>query len=272
MIKEMYKVNDYINKSWQPILAANHLDTFEKLWAIEADWFEPPNKRRGGWSGVSRIVLNGPNEPVVLFLKRQENHKYRPLRNIVKGAPTFRREMRNIKRFLVHGIPIPEAVYYGERKVGKKSRAILITASIAPAYQSLDYWLEHWQQEGFPPEQEYKKILTAIAKAVSFVHKKRFKYGSMVSKHIFLQYTPGTTPHVRFIDLEKARYWFLPINAALSDLNALLKSVQQWVKDSDLRYFFRQYDRFTSKQTGRRLFRKLLKKDQQRKLTKKEKK
>ncbi|MBY0544184.1 MAG: hypothetical protein K2Q14_01380 [Gammaproteobacteria bacterium] len=77
-------MKDYMNENWQAILKANNLDNFEKLWNLKADWFEEPNKRRGGWSGVSRVELVHPEGgKAVIFLKRQENHIYKPLRNLI---------------------------------------------------------------------------------------------------------------------------------------------------------------------------------------------
>ena len=68
-------MKQYKSEQWQEILAFNDLDTYEKIWALKAEWFEEPNERRGGWSGVSRIELKLPSGGCVgAFLKRQENH------------------------------------------------------------------------------------------------------------------------------------------------------------------------------------------------------
>jgi hypothetical protein len=246
-------MKDYINQAWLPVLKANNLDTFEKLWKLEADWFEPPNKRRGGWSGVSRLELDNPNGgKLVIFLKRQENHIYKPLRNIIKGAPTFRREMKNIKRFVKHNIPIPEPVFYAERTVNKQIRAILITASIAPDYRSLEDWVAKWQAEGFPDRNEHNEIVKKVAEAIRYMHKHYFKHGALVSKHVFLKYVPGQPSSVRFIDLEKTRYWFLPFNGIVGDLKAFAKSFMPAITNTDMSKFYKYYigaDRLTKENT-----------------------
>lgn len=50
----------YIAEEWRDILVFNDLDSYEKVWALDAEWFEEPNYGRGGWSGVSRIELKLP--------------------------------------------------------------------------------------------------------------------------------------------------------------------------------------------------------------------
>ncbi|NNM59291.1 MAG: hypothetical protein HKM04_05700 [Legionellales bacterium] len=246
-------MKDYINNSWEPILKANNLDSFEKLWEIKADWFEPPNKRRGGWSGVSRLELANPEGgSLVVFLKRQENHIYKPIRNLIKGAPTFRREMKNIQRFTHFGIPIPDPVFYGERSVNKQIRAILVTASIAPDYRSLEDWSAHWKKEGQPSHADKKLILQTVAESIKKIHKQFLKHGALVSKHIFIKYQPGQAPSVRFIDLEKTRYALLSRRAVFGDLKALSRSLPD-IGSVDKSRFYKYYlgtDRLTRENAG----------------------
>ncbi|HZV99605.1 MAG TPA: hypothetical protein VFF74_11500, partial [Methylophilaceae bacterium] len=68
----------FIAPQHQALLEQNLLDNFERVWTYKAPWFEEPNSRRGGWSGVGRLVLKDTqgNEQGV-FLKRQENHPRR---------------------------------------------------------------------------------------------------------------------------------------------------------------------------------------------------
>ena len=47
-------MQDYSANDWPSTAAANGLDSFESIWALDIGWFEEPNVRRGGWSGVSR--------------------------------------------------------------------------------------------------------------------------------------------------------------------------------------------------------------------------
>ena len=110
-------MNDFVAADWVDALRAGGLDRFESLWALQAEWFEPPNHRRGGWSGVARIELPGPDgRPTGLFLKRQENHTRRTFRHPLHGEPTFAAEIRNILATQQAQVPSLEPVYYAQRK------------------------------------------------------------------------------------------------------------------------------------------------------------
>ena len=61
----------------------------------EFDWFEAPNRRRGGWSGVTRLVLNpdaAPQDQQAVFLKIQQNHFYRAPSTFFLKRLSFARE------------------------------------------------------------------------------------------------------------------------------------------------------------------------------------
>ena len=88
-------------------LSASQLADFEGLWSLSSDWHEAPNERRGGWSGVSRHVLNDGS---AIFLKRPENHLCRTLRHPWRGIPTFYREDLNILRLGAHQVGTVEAL------------------------------------------------------------------------------------------------------------------------------------------------------------------
>ena len=64
-------MQEYIGKGWEKILRDNGLADFDSIWNLDAGWFEEPNKRRGGWSGVSRISLKTEEGGSLgMFLKR----------------------------------------------------------------------------------------------------------------------------------------------------------------------------------------------------------
>jgi hypothetical protein len=86
-------MNDYTAAEWKGIFAFNGLRTFDDFWKLEAKWFEEPNKRRGGWSGVARCELKLPEGgKAAVFLKRQENHITRTFTHPIRGLSTFVRE------------------------------------------------------------------------------------------------------------------------------------------------------------------------------------
>lgn len=67
---------EYINENWRQTLQRNHAANFDALWQLQQDsWFEAPNQRRGGWSGVCKTTLTMPDgSESGIFIKRQENH------------------------------------------------------------------------------------------------------------------------------------------------------------------------------------------------------
>ena len=77
----MFKITQqWIAPQWEDALKKADLLNIEALTTREFDWFEEPNRRRGGWSGVTRIVLNpeaAPQDQRAVFLKIQQNHFYR---------------------------------------------------------------------------------------------------------------------------------------------------------------------------------------------------
>ena len=109
-------MKDFISDRWRPILAHNGLSAFDALWKLEAPWFEEPNHRRGGWSGVSRCELALPGDGSTgIFLKRQENHRARLWTHPVRGAPTFLREFRHGNRVPVGGWQLPRLAARDQR-------------------------------------------------------------------------------------------------------------------------------------------------------------
>ena len=84
------------NDQWQEIFSANKLDSFDAIWNLDTEWFEEPNQRRGGWSGVIKVDLDTPEGKSCVFIKRQENHISKTLLHPIRGILTFEREFENI--------------------------------------------------------------------------------------------------------------------------------------------------------------------------------
>lgn len=134
-------MTDYLGEGWESLLSKNNLATYASLWRLKADWFEEPNIRRGGWSGVVKVSLKQTNDdPVFIFIKRQENHLSRTWRHPIKGAATFIREYNNLRLFHKYDIPTPELVYFGARSNNGKPQAIIATKELV-GYQPLNVLL-----------------------------------------------------------------------------------------------------------------------------------
>jgi len=218
-------MRDYCNDDWLTTLQENNLNGFDDWWGLEADWFEEPNIRRGGWSGVSRVTLGERT----VFLKRQEDHVIRTLAHPFNGIPTFVREMQNILAMQAAAVPALNPVYFAERKVNGKQRAILVTEAL----------------EGFSPLDEIPreqlsfsariKLITTAANVVKQLHAHKLVHNCLYPKHLFVRGGDGGF-EVHLIDLEKARTALSRDRAMFRDLDTLNRHCRGWTRSDRLRF------------------------------------
>lgn len=233
-------MKEYCPDRWRAILQHNGLESFDRLWSLECGWFEPPNQRRGGWSGVSRCELQLPlGGSVGMFLKRQENHITRTLLHPF-GMPTSAREIQNILRFKRAGLPTAEPVYFAVRKIGGKMRAILGTEELT-GYEPLDNCVERWSRQGWPDHRQRRLLMQAVAATMRRMHNLRIQHGCFYPKHIFLR-VEGNDIQVRIIDLEKAKVRPLRRFAVFRDLFTLNRLSPDWSRTDRLRFLLTYLD------------------------------
>jgi hypothetical protein len=227
-------MRDHVPEQWLPVLRYNNLDSFTSLWSFEAGWFEPPNDRRGGWSGVSRCELKLPaGGTITIFLKRQENHTTRTLRHPF-GMATLVREMRNILRFRRVSVPTLEPVYLAERNYRGARRAILCTAELNN-YVSLDALVEGWLEHGRPDRAWRQQLMQSVAGVMAHMHEHRIQHNCFYPKHVFVR-SGDHTIEVRIIDLEKAKVRMLRKFASQRDLDTLNRHSTGWSRTDRLRF------------------------------------
>ncbi len=233
-------MDNFISEHWRLILAHNGLADFESLWSHKAEWFEEPNHRRGGWSGVSRCELFLPEGgTAAIFLKRQENHGTPSLRHPIRGVPTFLREFRRIMQYRSKAIPTLEPVYFGVRNVGKDQRAILITEELR-GFVSLEDRVQRWLREGAPSRAIRRRILKAVATLLSDMHSHGIRHSCFFPKHVFIRVNPDEVVEARVIDLEKSRWRPIKMLCAIHDLYSLSRFSTCWSL-SDRLWFFKEY-------------------------------
>lgn len=215
-----------VSDSDRALLEYNGFDSFESLWDVELDWFEEPNHRRNGWSGVSRHVLKKPEGgSVAVFIKRQQNHDFKSLLHPLRGLPTIYREYRNIRRLRKYGILCAEPVFYGHRDIGGQWQAILITRSLT-GYRPLEECLNSIGQDDVRAR---AALLASVARTLSQMHGRHLRHGSLYAKHILVRVrfpdNSGNRAVCEFdaavIDLEKMRVHFPLLRLALRDLDQL---------------------------------------------------
>lgn len=212
-------IDEYFNTAaTRQLLEQNQLLRFEQIWALETEWFEPPNQRRNGWSGVIKQPLIDSNGNTTwVFIKRQENHNFKTLLHPLKGIPTFQREYFNIKHLTDNNIPTLTTLYYNERIENGKYQAILITRSLE-GYQSF--------QSFFAPENpeipQHKAIMKLAGQIIRKLHDAHFSHNCLYAKHLFVNNDPDNID-IRLIDLEKLKWSPFLTHIRQSDLSRLIR-------------------------------------------------
>lgn len=233
-------MKDFISDHWRQILAYNGLSDFDALWHHQADWFEEPNKRRGGWSGVSRCELALPGGGTkAIFLKRQENHGTFSFRHPMSGTPTFLREFRRIQHYQHCGIPTLEVVYFAMRRTRKNHRAILATEELT-GFTSMEDRVQHWLQEGAPERTIRLRYLRSVAELLRKMHDRGIQHNCFFPKHVFARFGQDGKVETRVIDLEKSRWRPHGSICARRDLYSLNHHSLCWSR-SDRLWFFKAY-------------------------------
>jgi hypothetical protein len=238
------RIEETVDAYWRAVLAFNQLPDFEALWSLQAEWFEPPNERRGGWSGVARIQLQLPEGGEVrAFLKRQKNHGCRTWQHPLRGIPTFAREFDNIARLRSHGIPTLEPLYFGMDVGGRGGRAILMTRALE-GFEALGSGPYAANSDWARVPGNRRALIRAVAKVVRQLHAHGLQHSCLYPKHLMVQAKPtaegAPNVDVRFIDLEKLRRPLVPTWAARHDLSALHRHSTGWRRADRLR-FLRAY-------------------------------
>lgn len=233
-------MEDYINNAWRDVLRHNGVGDFDALWNVDVGWFEPPNQRRGGWSGVSRLELSLPDGTTcALFLKRQENHGTFSWRHPIKGIPTFLREFRKIMHYRACGIPSLEPVYFAVRRIPGGHRAILATEELS-GFVSMEDLARHWIANGAPPKPVRRRYLEATARLLGMMHGRGIQHNCFFPKHVFVREEANGTVEARVIDLEKSRWRPSKTLSARRDLYSLVRQSLCWSR-TDRLWFFKEY-------------------------------
>jgi len=228
-------MKDFVAAGWSQILAANGLDSFAALWALDIGWFEAPNERRGGWSGVSRCDLQLPGGGSTgIFVKRQQDHVYRSLRHPLRGRLTFAREFSNLLRYRALGIPTLEPLYFAMREQEGHRRAILVTRELT-GYAPLVHDVKRWQGDGFPTRVQRRELIAAAQ-----LHRHHLQHNCFYPKHLFVGQVDGRVD-IRIIDLEKTKWRLSRTRASLRDLDTLNRHAPGWSRTDRLRFLLAYY-------------------------------
>ncbi len=234
------KFHQFDSRSTEQLFKLNHLSEFSQLWSIDAPWFEEPNHRRNGWSGVIKYAIKDQaGQPVQLFIKRQENHNCRTLLHPIKGIPTFRREYFNLKRLHEKKVPSLSHLYYGERILKGKMQSILITASLEGFQSFEELFSKKNSNSRAMSESATLKIMQAAGENTRKLHDAGFRHGSLYPKHFFAQIN-NEEVDVRLIDLEKLKWYPFRYLVRFNDLSRIIRR-RKPVKKEAIQHFINTY-------------------------------
>lgn len=228
-------MTEYWSDNWYHLFAENKLKTFDAIWNLKTEWFEEPNQRRGGWSGVIKVDLNSPNGKTTVFIKRQENHITKTVFHPIRGIPTFEREFKNILRMQKRNLPILELIYFAKRVINGKSQSILITKALSD-YIPLES--ERYLPTGdlIKDKAHKEKLLIAVADTLRLIHQHHFQHNCLYLKHIFVKPVEGSWD-IKVIDLEKLKWRLFKRHAVFRDLYTLFRHARGWSTKDHLKFF-----------------------------------
>lgn len=214
------------------LLTQHKLADFEQLWDYQGDWFEPPNRERGGWSGVNFIELaHESGKKLGVYLKRQQNFMRRTWFHPVAGEPTFVREFNILQHLAQHQVNVPKLVYFASQQ----NQAILITEALV-GYVSWDVWLS---TNPIISSARTKKIISALAVAIKSMHYSGVQHRSLYPKHMFVKENNNFF-EVALIDFEKSRVTPFIAWLKLSDLITLSRRTPQ-ISHAHKLFFIKKY-------------------------------
>lgn len=193
--------SEYVSPEFVKLFQQHELATFSQLWGYEGEWFEAPNKKRGGWSGVNYLELTDQSGAKKgFYLKRQEGYMRKTWRHPIKGEPTFVREYKILRFLMPTQVATPSLAYFAQNG----QQCMLMTAALA-GFVPADTWLNthsealnHALGDGF---------IKALSAAVRTMHEAKVQHRALYLKHLFVRPKKHNLNQfdVAFIDFEKAR-------------------------------------------------------------------
>ncbi|MDX9670716.1 MULTISPECIES: lipopolysaccharide kinase InaA family protein [unclassified Pseudomonas] len=212
-------------------------DRFDYFWNQRGEWVEEPNVRRGGESGVQRVM---GRDGQLLYAKRQTGHIYRSWLHPF-GRPTVLRELDALTGVSRLGVRVPQIVFCGAQPDPQyKWRALLVTKSL-DGFDELEKWEAAGGRAQYG-EAVYERVLKDLAQNLARMHKGRWQHSCIYIKHVFVRVTgegDSAQVEVALIDLEKCRQRLTAYRAAAHDMKQLRRhssfSDTDWKK---LVYFY----------------------------------
>lgn len=184
--------------------------------AVPGEWVEEPNERRGGQSGVKRILTSDGRQ---LYRKQQHGHIYRSWRHPF-GYPTAMRERDALLHSHVLGVPVPKLLFAACRKQRGNWQAVLVTEALEGFCSLEQCYLD--RQELQWGEVLHHRVLKEIGRVLGRLNRGKRQHGCLYLKHVFVR-VRGDEVDVALIDMEKSRKRLTRWRAARHDLRQMAR-------------------------------------------------
>ncbi|MGV6395018.1 lipopolysaccharide kinase InaA family protein [Pseudomonas caspiana] len=192
---------------------------FDFYWEQRGEWVEEPNQRRGGESGVQRVITETGQ---LIYIKRQVGHIYRSWLHPL-GRPTVLRERDALVGLSELGVRVPEMIFCGaQRDERNQWRALLVTKAL-DGFQELENWYAAGGREHHG-EALYEQLLQELATHLARMHLGRWQHSCLYIKHVFVRVVgegSDAKAEIALLDLEKCRRRFTASAAAGHDMKQL---------------------------------------------------
>jgi hypothetical protein len=240
---------------------------FAGLWNRADPWVETPNfnfrrsTSKESWSGVTRIQLKEHN----FFLKKQQDYFAYSIKPPFKRM-LFQREFENIKLFKSLKIPSLDPVYFGIRKSGRHTQAILVTKSL-DNYISLTEAKKQYLDLPGPKQYKIKRAaIASVAELVKKAHLSGLMHNHLYLKHIYIDKNfcktgekPSHEPVCRFIDFDGARKASYYSKKQLRDLATLNRRSPTFNLKDKIYFLLKYLDKTSCDKDVRKLIKRIKK-------------
>ncbi|MCD5971790.1 lipopolysaccharide kinase InaA family protein [Pseudomonas quasicaspiana] len=194
-------------------------ERFDCFWTQHGEWVEEPNQRRGGESGVQRVIAENGR---LIYVKRQVGHTYRSWLHPF-GRPTVLRERDALEGLSGLDVSVPKLIFCGaQRDKRGEWRALLVTAAL-DGFEELENWYAGGGRDRHG-EALHDQLLEDLAINLARMHLGRWQHSCLYMKHVFVRVTgegEDAKAEVALLDLEKCRRRLTPAAAARHDLKQL---------------------------------------------------
>ena len=257
----MFKIKKlWIASDWESTLRDAGLLDIESVSKREFDWFEAPNRRRGGWSGVTRLVLNpdaAPQDQQAVFLKIQQNHFYRAPSTFFLKRLSFAREFDALQALAPVVSCMPNLLQFTQWQHDGNQGSLIITEALE-GLQPFDQWLREQKNAATPHKSEpIRKALQSIASAAREVHNAGWAHFGFYPKHAFIRKDENGNYSTCLIDLEKARQPLRSSQCTIEDVSRFLRHSPDLNNEGKVEYLRAYFQTDTFSDAQKRMIRKM---------------